>query len=319
VKIGIPVTDFSWPVPTDQIGPTVSRIARTADEAGFDSLWTMDHFFQIPISGLPPESPMPEAYATLAFMAGLTRRIQLGTLVTSVSYRHPGVLVKTVTSLDVLSGGRVVFGVGAGAPFNALPPGRDPRDTEAYGLGIPFPSLADRFTRLEEVLQIAHQMWRGDESPFEGREYQLPRPLNSPNALQKPHPPVMVGGGGEKKTLRFVARYGDMCNLFDIPGAAPEQGVAHKLRVLREHCEAEGRDYAEIEKTVTSFFQLAPDREAGLRNLVDHLRELAQAGVDHAIVSPRGPYDDATLEALASVLPEIHAIETRSGSGAAAR
>ena len=313
MKIGIPITDFSWPIPADQFGPTVSRIARTADESGFDSLWTMDHFFQIPITGLPPESPMPEAYATLAFLAGQTRRIRLGTLVTSVAYRHPGVLVKTVTALDVLSGGRVVFGVGSGAPFNELPPGMESRGWEAYGLGIPFPSLAERFERLEETLQIAHQMWRGDESPYEGRHYRLPRPLNSPNALQRPHPPILIGGGGEKKTLRLVALYADACNLFDVPGVPVEDGIGRKLRVLRDHCAAEGRDYAGIEKTVTSFFDLRPDREAGLRNLVDHLRELAAAGIDHAIVGPRGPYDDATLEALVSVLPEMHAIETRGG------
>lgn len=162
-------------------------------------------------------------------------------------------------------------------------------------------------------------MWRGDESPFEGRNFQLPRPLNSPNAVQKPHPPILIGGGGEKKTLRLVAKYADACNLFDVPGVPLEQGIAHKLRVLRSHCEAEGRDYAEIEKAVTSFFQLGPDREAGLRNLVDHLRDLAAVGIDHAIVSPRGPYDDATLEALVSVLPELHAIETRTGSAAAAQ
>lgn len=189
MKLGISVTDFSWPVPPARIGPIVSSIARRADEAGFDSLWTMDHFFQIRLSGLPPESPMLEAYATLAFMAAQTRTIRLGTLVSSVAYRHPGVLLKTITSLDVLSGGRVILGVGAGFPWNTLPPGISPRDVETFGLGIPFPSLAERFERLEEVLEIAHQMWSGDDSPYEGRHYDLLRPLNSPNTLQRPHPP----------------------------------------------------------------------------------------------------------------------------------
>jgi alkanesulfonate monooxygenase SsuD/methylene tetrahydromethanopterin reductase-like flavin-dependent oxidoreductase (luciferase family) len=163
MKLGIGITTFPWP--PEEIGPAVSRIATAADEAGIDSLWVMDHFFQIRLSGLPPESPMPEAYVTLAFLGGLTRRIRLGTLVTSVAYRHPGVLVKTVTALDVLTGGRVIFGVGAGAPWNIAPAGPGTA-FEAEGLGIPFPSLAERFERLEEVLQIAHQMWRGDQSPY---------------------------------------------------------------------------------------------------------------------------------------------------------
>ena len=198
-----------------------------------DSLWVMDHFFQIRLSGLPPESPMPEAYATLAFLGGLTQRIRLGTLVTSVAYRHPGVLVKTVTSLDVLTGGRVIFGVGAGAPWNIAPAGPGTA-FEAEGLGIPFPSLAERFERLEEVLQIAHQMWRGDESPYQGRHYQLVRPLNSPNSLQRPHPPILIGGSGERKTLRLVAQYADACNLFDVHElAVPRQPRAQAERAPR--------------------------------------------------------------------------------------
>jgi F420-dependent oxidoreductase-like protein len=307
MKLGIGITNFSWPVPTAEIGPTVSRIARTADDAGFDSLWVMDHFFQIRLSGLPPESPMPEAYATLAFLAGQTQRIRLGTLVTSVAYRHPGVLIKTVTTLDMFSGGRVIFGVGAGAPWN-IPPAGPGTAFEAEGLGIPFPSLSERFERLEELLQIAHQMWRGDETPYEGRHYQLVRPLNSPNSLQRPHPPIMIGGSGERKTLRLVAQYADACNLFDLPGTEFRDNIEHKLRVLRDHCEEAGRDYAEIEKTVASNMDLGDDRDAGLASLLAHLRELAALGIDHALVSPRGPWDKDTLEALASILPEVHAL-----------
>src|SRR5580700_11826058 len=266
MKLGIGIGNFSWPVTTDEIGSVISRIAVTADEAGFDSLWVMDHFFQIRLTGLPPESPMFEAYATLGFLAGQTRRIRLGTIVTSVAYRHPGVLVKTVTSLDVLTGGRVIFGVGAGAPWNIAPAGPGTA-FEAEGLGIPFPSLAERFERLEEVLQIAHQMWRGDESPYDGQHYQLVRPLNSPNALQRPHPPILIGGGGERKTLRLVARYADACNLFDRPDGYLER----KLDVLRAHCAEAGRDYAEIEKTVTSTVDLGEDPQKGLAALVGHL------------------------------------------------
>lgn len=290
----------------------MTAIAQFADAAGFDSLWTMDHFFQIRISGEPPEAPMLEAYAALAYIAGQTRRIRLGTLVTSVAYRYPGVLLKTVTTLDVLSGGRMVLGVGAGAPWNGLPPGLSPRDVETTGLGIPFPSLAERFERLEELLQIAHQMWRGDDSPYQGAHYQLARTLNSPNALQRPHPPILIGGSGERKTLRLVARYGDACNLFDLPGTGFQDNLAHKLDVLRAHCREVGRDYDEIEKTTATPLDLGEDREAGLKALLEHLRALAAVGIDHVVLGPRGPWDEATLEAVASILPEAHALATRT-------
>jgi F420-dependent oxidoreductase-like protein len=314
MKLGIGITTFPWPA--EQIGPVVSGIATAADEAGLDSLWVMDHFFQIRLSGLPAESPMPEAYATLAFLGGLTKRIKLGTLVTSVAYRHPGVLVKTVTALDVLTGGRVIFGVGAGAPFNPAPAGPGPgmgRVFEAEGLGIPFPSLAERFERLEEVLQIAHQMWRGDESPYQGRHYQLVRPLNSPNSLQRPHPPILIGGSGEGKTLRLVAQYADACNLFDLPTPEFRDNIVRKLDVLRGHCARVGRDFAAIEKTVTSNFDFGEDPKAGAAAFLAHLRELAAAGIDHALVSSRQAWDEATLEAVAAILPEVHAIEPGRG------
>jgi len=306
LKLGIGIVTFPWPA--TEIGPAVSRLATSADEAGVDSLWVMDHFFQIRMSGLPPESPMPEAYATLAFLGGLTRRIRLGTLVTSVAYRHPGVLVKAVTSLDVLTGGRVTFGVGAGAPWNVAPAGPGTA-FEAEGLGIPFPSLAERFERLEELLQIAHQMWRGDQSPYAGRHYQLVRPLNSPNSLQRPHPPILIGGSGERKTLRLVARYADACNLFDTGNNSFHDDLEHKLRVLREHCKAADRDETEIEKTVTTAFDLGEDRQAGLVDLLSHLVELAALGIDHVLVSPRRSWDDATFDAIASILPQVHSLE----------
>ncbi len=309
MKLGIGITTFPWP--TEEIGPAVSRIATAADEAGVDSLWVMDHFFQIRLTGLPPESPMPEAYATLAFLGGLTQRIRLGALVTSVAYRHPGVLVKTVTSLDVLTGGRVIFGVGAGAPWNIAPAGPGPA-VEAEGLGIPIPSLAERFERLEEVLQIAHQMWRGDQSPYQGRHYQLVRPLNSPNSLQRPHPPILIGGSGERKTLRLVAQYADACNLFDVQNSEFRDDLEHKLNVLRRHCDLLGRDFATIEKTVTSSFDLGEDPKAGAAALLAHLRELAEVGIDHALASPGSSWDEATFEAIASILPEVHAIEPKT-------
>jgi F420-dependent oxidoreductase-like protein len=304
MKLGISLAGFPAGTETAHLGPLLSRLARRADEAGFDSLWTMDHFFQIPITGQPPEAPLLEAYAVLAFLAAETRRIRIGTMVTCVAYRHPGVLVKAVTSIDVLSGGRVIFGVGAGAPFSELPPGRSPRDFETYGLGIPFPSLAERFERLEELVEIALQMWRGDEAPYEGRHYQLLRPLNAPNSLQRPHPPILIAGSGEKKTLRLVARHGDLCNLFDLPGTGFADDLTHKLDVLRSHCADVGRDYGTIEKTASTFVDPASDPA----RVLDHLAELAALGIDHAIVSPRSPWDEAALDWAAALVPDVHAI-----------
>jgi F420-dependent oxidoreductase-like protein len=304
MKLGISMGGFPAGTQAEQIAKLMSRLARTADDAGFDSLWTMDHFFQIPITGQPPEAPLLEAYAVLAFLAAETSRIRLGTMVTSVAYRHPGVLIKAVTSIDVLSGGRVIFGVGAGAPFNEPPPGRSPRDFEAYGLGIPFPPLAERFERLEELLQIGLQMWRGDESPYEGAHYQLLRPLNSPNTIQHPHPPILIAGSGERKTLRLVAQYGDMCNLFDLPGSGFADDLKHKLQVLQAHCDDAGRDYEAIEKTVVTFVD--PDTDKA--RTVDHLAELAELGIHHAMVSPRQPWDEAALDQVAAMVPDVHAI-----------
>lgn len=304
MKLGISLGGFPMGSEAGHMGPLLSRLARRADEAGLDSLWAMDHFFQIPITGQPPEAPLLEAYAVLAFLAAETERIRLGTMVTCVAYRHPGVLIKAVTSIDVLSGGRMIFGVGAGAPFNELPAGRSPGDFEAYGLGIPFPPLAERFERLEELVQIALQMWSGDEVPYEGTYYRLLRPLNSPNTLQHPHPPILIAGSGEKKTLRLVARHGDMCNLFDLPGTSFADDLKHKLNVLRSHCDDVGRAYDSIEKTVSTFI----DTEQDPAQALEHLAGLADLGISHAMVSPRRPWDEATLDWVAAIVPDVHAI-----------
>jgi F420-dependent oxidoreductase-like protein len=314
MKLGIGISMFPWAA--EEIGPVVSRIATAADEAGADSLWVMDHFFQIRLTGNPPESPMPEAYALLGVLAGQTERIRLGTLVTSVAYRHPGVLVKTVSTLDVLSGGRMYLGIGAGAPFN--PPPQGPGTAfEGEGLGIPFPPLADRFEMLEEALAIAHQMWSGDETPFAGRHYRLARPLNSPASVQRPRPPILIAGGGEKKTLRLVARYADACHLLDVPDGPLGGDLRRKLAVLREHCAAAGRDYREIEKTVNVHVDLGDDpagAPSGRRAFLTRLRELAELGFGHVMVAPRGPWAKDNLGALTELLPEIHAM-TPSGDG----
>ncbi|MEU5878568.1 LLM class F420-dependent oxidoreductase [Spirillospora sp. NPDC047279] len=264
MRIGLQIPSFTFSGGPERIGPEFGRITREADQGGLHSLWVMDHFFQIQVVG-PAEEPMLEGYSALSYAAGITERITLGTLVTGVTYRHPGVLVKTVTTLDVLSGGRAWLGIGAA--WN---------DEESRGLGIAFPPTAERFERLEETLRIARQMWAGDEKPFEGRHYQLERPLNSPQPVRRPHPPILIGGGGEKKTLRFVARYADACNLFD------SDELPHKLEVLREHCEREGRDYAEIEKTALTFL---PGGTPSVDQAVDTVGRLAARGVDHVIFS----------------------------------
>src|SRR5215210_5344847 len=234
VRIGLQVPRFTWPEGTTGMGAKFAEIGRTADEAGFASLWVMDHFFQIGVVG-EAEEPMLEGYSALSYLAAVTERAMLGTLVTGVHYRYPGILVKTATTLDVLSGGRAYLGIGAG--WN---------ERESRGLGVPFPPTAERFERLEETLQIAHQMWSGEVKPYRGKHYRLEEAMNNPQALSRPHPPVMVGGMGEKKTLRLVAQYADACNLFAYGGAGT---IRHKLEVLQRHCEDVGRDYEEIERT----------------------------------------------------------------------
>ena len=225
MKLGVQIPDFTSQDGPSRLGADLATVARTADDAGFEFLAVMDHFFQIGPIG-PPEREMLEAYTTLGYLAASTSRAKLLTLVTGVTYRNPGILAKIITTLDVLSAGRAWLGVGAA--WN---------EEESRGLGIPFPPVAERFERLEETLQICLQMFRGDDSPYHGRHYQLERPLNSPLPLSRPHPPILIGGSGEKKTLRLVARYAQACNLF------PGPDLARKLDVLRGHCEAEGRDY----------------------------------------------------------------------------
>ena len=267
MRIGLQVPRFTWPEAPGSIGLRLAEIGRTADEAGFSSIWVMDHFFQIEMVGAA-EEPMLEGYSALSYLAGVTSRARLGTLVTGVHYRHPGLLVKTATTLDVLSGGRAYLGIGAGW-----------YERESEGLGVPFPSTAERFERLEEALQISHQMWSGKVAPYEGSHYQLAETLNHPPALSQPHPPIMVGGSGERKTLRLVAQYADACNLFAYGG--PET-IRHKLDVLKGHCEDAGRDYDEIEKTALGTANLAPDGQS-VEEVIETCRELSEAGIEHLI------------------------------------
>jgi F420-dependent oxidoreductase-like protein len=286
MKLGVQVSDFTWPDAPRSIGPTFARIARDADQVGLSSLWVMDHFFQIGVNG-PPEHEMLEGYAALAFAAGVTERITLGTLVTGVTYRHPGILVKTVTTLDVLSGGRAWLGIGAA--WN---------EWEHRGLGVPFASTRERFERLEETLQIAQQMWAGDESPFEARHYHLERPLNSPAALSTPHPRILVGGIGEKKTLRLVAQYADACNVFDM---GPDK-VHAKYDVIRRHCEAVGRDYDDIEKTVLSRVDFGVESD---ESIVDRVGRLRDIGTEHVIFGVARVWEPDSLVRFAGLVAKL--------------
>jgi F420-dependent oxidoreductase-like protein len=287
MHIGLQVPDFNWPGGPATLGADLAAVARTADEAGFEFISVMDHFFQIPVAG-PVENDMLEAYTTLGFLAACTSRAKLLTLVTGAIYRHPGVLAKIVTTLDVLSAGRAWLGIGAA--WN---------EEESKGLGIPFPPVAERFERLEETLQICLQMWRDDDSPFRGQHYELDRPLNHPQPLAAPHPPIMIGGGGERKTLRFVARYAQACNLFPGPEAA------HKLDVLRAHCETEGRDFDEIEKTCV-FIMDPGEKGEKTGEMVDALGKLAEMGFDSVIGAVRDVWKISPLEAIGSeVIPAV--------------
>jgi F420-dependent oxidoreductase-like protein len=290
MRIGLQIPSFTWPGGPAEIGPRLAEIGRMADEAGFASLWVMDHFFQIPVVG-PAEEPMLEGYSALSYLAAVTKRARLGTMVTGVVYRYPGILVKTVTTLDVLSGGRAYLGIGAA--WN---------EREARGLGVPFPPLKDRFEQLEETLQIAKQMWSGRVEPYNGKHYQLTEPLNSPPALSKPHPPILIGGGGEKKTLRLVAQYADGCNLFGRMGA---DVIRSKLEVLRRHCEELGRPYDEIERTALDTVHLAPGAMTASQ-VIDQCRSLSALGIQHVIFNMPNVHELTPLEVFGrEIIPAV--------------
>ena len=284
MKFGLQVNQFTWPGRTAAIGPTLARIGRTADDAGFDSIWVMDHFFQIRGLG-PPEAPMLEGQTALGFLAAHTDRARLGLMVGGIHYRQPGLWIKATTTLDVLSGGRAWFGIGAA--WN---------EHESKALGFGFPPLRDRFETLEDTLRMAHEMWSGGSGSggrFEGTRVTATHLINSPQSISRPRVPILVGGGGERKTLRLAAQYADACNVF---GRSPEF-VRAKLAVLREHCDRLGRPYEEIERTVLT--SIDPDAESG-EATVERFGMLAEAGAQHIIFSVRGVADTSKLERIGS-------------------
>jgi len=289
VKFGLQINSFSWPGGAQKIGETLANVTRTADKAGFDSIWVMDHFFQIRGLG-PPESPMLDGMTALGFMAAHSEKARIGLMVGGIHYRQPGLWIKAHTTLDVLSGGRAWFGIGAA--WN---------EEESVALGFPMPPLRERFEWLEDTLQMAYGMWSGGSGsgePFDGKRVTATRLLNSPQAISRPRVPIMIGGGGERKTLRLVAQYADACNVF----GGPER-ITHKYAVLREHCERLGRPYDEIERSNLQSVDL--DRESP-DEIVDRFGQLREAGCQHVIFSLRGVADTTKLERLgAEVFPQL--------------
>lgn len=298
MKVGLQICSFTWPGGPEAIGPTLARIVRQADDVGFDSIWVMDHFFQIRGLG-KAEEPMLEGMTALGFMAAHSQRARLGLMVGGVHYRHPGLWVKATTTLDVLSGGRAWLGIGAA--WNA---------EESRALAFPFPPLGERFEMLEETLQIAHAMFegeRGTEGTHPGRRYQAERLLNSPQSLSRPRVPIMVGGGGEKRTLRLVAQYADACNVFGTP-----EGIARKYAILDAHCAAVGRDPNEIERSTLQNVRLQVDGTSGetASQVVDRFGDLGDAGAQHVIVEIKSVHEPNRLEIFGrDIIPALKALD----------
>lgn len=287
MRVGVHYASFSHPAWESRLLERLTATARVADEGGAAWFTVMDHWFQMEDLGGPAE-PMLEGYTTLGYLAAATERVRLGLLVTGTTYRWPGLLAKTVTTLDVLSGGRAMFGIGAAW-----------YDREHHGLGVPFPSTSERFERLEEALLVCRQMWSDDDGAFSGEHYQLAETVCVPPPVQRPGPPVLIGGSGERKTLRLVAQHADACNLFagDDPGV-----VAHKLEVLRGHCDAVGRDHHEIEKTIIGDF----DPTGDVDGFVALMEQYAALGVDLVALMPRGDDPVAWTETVCEdVVPRL--------------
>lgn len=296
MKFGLQVNSFTWPGGTPAIAETLARVVRTADDVGFDSIWVMDHFFQIRSVGAT-EEPMLEGNTALGFIAAHTKRARIGLMVGGVHYRHPGLWVKAATTLDVLTGGRAWLGIGAA--WN---------QEESDGLGFPFPPLGVRFELLEDTLRIAHELFReplGSEAPYSGMHYRATRLLNSPQSISRPRVPIMIGGGGERKTLRLVAQYADAANVF----GGPEK-IHHKWEVLRRHCEEVGRPFDEIERSTLQgrISVSAGDGDGGETpdRLVDRFGELGDAGAQHVLFSVRDVWRTEQLELLGrTLLPQL--------------
>lgn len=274
MRLSISITNFSWRDGPGGVAGQLAQIVEAADQGGLSGVWVSDHLLQVDRYGARPgETEMLEAYTTLGYLAARTERVQLGTMVSAVTFRPPALLIKAVTTLDVLSGGRAMLGIGAGY-----------QEEEAAAMGLPLPPVSERFDRLDETLQIALRMWSGDTSPYHGRHYGLDAPVASPAPIARPHPPILIGGTGEKRTLPLVARYADACNVFDIPDGGAT--VRHKLSVLRELCEQIGRSYAQIEKVISTRLQPGESTPSFLRRC----ETFAELGIEHVTLVTTGPW-----------------------------
>jgi F420-dependent oxidoreductase-like protein len=281
MHIGLQIPSFKYPGGTTAIRPKLKEIVSTAEAAGFYSLWVMDHYYQIKgLFGEAYTDPMLEAYTTLGYFSGLTEKAYLGVLVTGVIYRHPAVLMKMVNTLDVLSGGRAYFGIGAAW-----------YEDEAKGNGIPYPSTSERFEQLEDQLKLAHALWNSDETSFTGRHFSAPALTNNPRPLSSPHPRIMIGGTGPNKTLRMVAQYADACNIGAWVGSANMQKA---LDDIKRHCDALGRDYNAVEKTCLCSAHLSGKDTVG--SLMHQIEELAAMGFTHVIFNMPDVYEIVPLE-----------------------
>lgn len=291
MHIGLQIPSFKYPGGTAAIRPKLKEIVTTAEASGFYSLWVMDHYYQIKgLFGEAYTDPMLESYATLGYFAGLTEKAYLGVLVTGVIYRHPAVLMKMVNTVDILAGGRTYFGIGA-AWYEA----------EAIGNGIPYPSTSERFEQLEDSLQLAKALWPTDEIAFAGKHYSAPAITNNPRPLSTPHPRIMIGGTGPKKTLSMVARYADACNIGDWVGT---ENMQKALDTLKEHCDKLGRDYDTIEKTSLCTVNLSDkDTVAGT---INRIKQLSVMGFTHVIFNMPDVYKIAPLETFArEIIPAV--------------
>jgi F420-dependent oxidoreductase-like protein len=288
MRISIGVTNFSWPSGPGRLGTELVGVVRAADQAGVDTVWVVDHLLQADPTVAPDQRDMLEAYTTLGYIAAHTERVRLGTMVTGVTFRPPALLVKAVTTLDVLTGGRAWLGIGAGY-----------HSQEAQAMGLPLPAVAERFQRLEETLQIALRMWAGDEAPFDGIHYRLRHPVDIPGPARRPHPPILIGGTGERRTLRLVARYADACNLFDIPDGG--QTVKHKLAVLARHCQDVARPYEAIQKTLSTRLEDGESSDQFARRCAG----AAALGIEHLVVGHSSPWTRQALATLAAAIPAV--------------
>jgi len=290
MRIGLQIPHFRPSTPQTRRS-WLKDTVQTIEAGGFYSVWVMDHFFQLGGALGDPETEMMEGYTTLGYLAGVTEKIHLGLMVGGVIYRYPAIVVKMISTLDVLSGGRMYFGIGAAW-----------YEYESKSLGLPFPEKKVRFELLEEQLQIAHRMFSGDSTPYNGKHTQMEKPFNNPQPLQRPHPPILIGGMGPKKTLRYIAKYGDACNFF---GRTGEAQLKQSLEILRGHCEDVGRPYEEIEKTVLE----TADFSKGKPDVVARAAELKSWGFEHVIFNVGGDYSPENIRYLAEeIAPAVNAL-----------